>query len=101
MDESVVKHLEQRTNLKLSEAIRIGCPWVQEHRLYSGCAIGTAYRAVMGLELLNYEDGEIAEYRVARIFNVPVEHVIRVSGMHYKGTFTREQCADWLEAKGY
>jgi hypothetical protein len=37
--------------VKMSAALRQGCPWVLETRLFSGCAIGTAYRVLTGRDL--------------------------------------------------
>jgi hypothetical protein len=102
MDESVVKHLErpQVGTLKLSEAIRIGCPEVKENRLYTGCALAAGYYAKTGRQLVrDARDGGFAEL-VATAFGIPLEMAINASLMHLRGA-SREGVADWLESHGY
>ena len=90
--------------LKLSEAIRKGCPLVEENKLYSGCALAAGYVAKTGK---NLEDnpaigGGNSMYLnpVHDAFGVPVKVLERASLMHSRGA-TREAVSDWLEAKGY
>lgn len=94
--------------LKLSEAIRIGCPWVQETHLYSGCAIGTGYRVLTGRNLEEDINRDRSfplsgkPYRlVGNAFGIPADIVHEASELHYRQHATREECADWLEKKGY
>lgn len=91
--------------LKLSEAIRIGCAFVTEGRLFSGCAIGTGYQALTGKDLseawreVKYE-GDCVDL-VAEAFGIPKDIAGTASYNHYTDAMSREQVADWLESKGY
>lgn len=107
-----VEHKEQgevteapAKTMKLSEAIRIGCAWVQETRLFSGCAVGTGYTARTGRDLS--KDSQLdnrldAPYHlVAEAFGIPHVVVRGASDLHYAKHRTREECADWLESQGF
>lgn len=89
--------------MRLSEAIRIGCAWVRENSIYSGCAIGTGYRALTGRDLTEDWDksDKKAEELVAEAFGVPYAHVAYISVRHFAEDMTREQCADYLESLGH
>lgn len=106
MDESVVKHLEQRT-LKMSEAIRIGAAMVEEnHGSYCGCALGTAYRGLTGRDLSTYmRDASIGAHaqHVAALFGIPLGIAVEAERKHLysQGAMPRLQIADWLESEGY
>jgi hypothetical protein len=111
MDIGDMKYLEAPAKvMKLSEAIRIGCEFVEESKLFSGCAIGTGYKALTGRELPTdakryanqWEDGFFCAQVlcVADAFKIPKDIVRRVSNMHFTGT-PRHHCADWLESQGY
>jgi hypothetical protein len=107
-----VEHKEQgevteapAKTMKLSEAIRIGCAWVQETRLFSGCAIGTGYRARTGRDLNDDADKDgrlFAPYSlVSEAFGIPYEVVKHASDLHFSCRWTRPRCADWLESQGF
>jgi hypothetical protein len=101
-DESVVKHLEQPQvgTLKLSEAIRIGCPEVKESRLYTGCALAAGYYAKTGRQLVHDVHDLGYAHHVAQAFGIPTDVAIDASLMHLRGV-NREGVADWLESLGY
>lgn len=108
MDESVIKHLAEQGALTLSAAIRIGCPWVKEDFIYSGCAIGAGYRVLTGRDLTDdwfasylARRGKEPEELVAEAFRVPLKIVKDVSSRHYRREWSREQCADHLALLGY
>lgn len=91
---------------KLSQAIRYGCTFIKDYRISwtsydnnCGCAIGTAYLAVINREGRPGERNIVEE--VANRFGVPFAIIQQVSCKHYNGELTREQCADYLEKLGY
>lgn len=110
-DLSELKRLEQQTGvLRLSEAIREGAKRLDETRdKFCGCAIGTGYWQKTGRYL---DDDAIASAGVSRShrdeafrlcakeFGIRASIVRSVSDMHEFRGLTREQCADYLAAKG-
>ena len=111
MDLGDIKYLEAPAKvMKLSEAIRIGCLYIEERQLFSGCAIGTAYMHLTGRDLSDdmmealMKDGYDAydgPAIVAKAFGIPKHPVLAASNHHYAGRKTRLQCADWLESQGF
>jgi hypothetical protein len=88
------------TTLTFSKAIRTGIPHVKESLGYQGCALACASYAVRGYAHTGRLDFWYPE-DAARHFNVPDEIASKVSVNHFRGEWTREECADWLEAQGY
>ncbi len=111
MDESVVKFLEQPQvgTLKLSAAIRIGASrtaWAQNGYYCSKQGATCVYgAAAVGMGAVTHEDihamasrlhtGGPATMAFIREFGNDIAEV------NDRGTMTREQIADWLEAQGY
>lgn len=91
--------------MKLSQAIREGCKTVPECETYSGCALGTAYRYITGQDLGRARCGTVTA--IIGLFDVPYAEASFVSVSHYRymgsmpNGMSREQCADYLESKGY
>ena len=122
MDESIVKVFEQQQvgKLKLSEAIRIGARMRPDCRVCWGdgvgsCALlaaaeatGMSYKAPRDGPIIRaHLDRKIPDWRDAdNAFSMahdgfPDNEGMTISHHHYIGTMTREQIADWLEARGY
>lgn len=101
MDESVVKHLEAE---KVSSLIRRGIPLVRESNNWHGCALAAAYRAKTGRPFwTDYkEEKKIRDPFdfASKALGIPRQIVEAVSDLHFS-TLTSEQCAGWLESKGY
>lgn len=109
MDLTEVEKFEAVKVLKLSEAILIGCPYVRENKIFSGCAVGTGYWQLTGRNLSLDARQESISNRgefdavgmVAEAFQIPRLIVQTASSEHYSGRKSREQVADWLSAQGY
>lgn len=92
---------------KLSEAIRYGSTFLGETKSFCdedfkcGCAVGTAYLAVIDGSPKQYPGGEVMMRALSKRFNVPYDVVGLVSHMHFYINKSRAECADWLEARGY
>lgn len=88
---------------KLSQAIREGIKHLPNGMFLSakgcGCGLGAALYAV-GERRDTYLHSE-AFGILRRHFNVPMNAMIEVSSNHFIGKWSREQCADWLESRGY
>lgn len=87
--------------LKLSEAIVIGCPYITENKIFSGCALAAGYYARTGRRL--EEDGRAdMGYigRVSEVFGIPEDVLAEASNRHTRGA-SREKVATWLGSKGY
>ena len=96
--------------LKLSQAIRLGSKVVPDHESYCGCAMGAAYTYITGKNLqieqsrpenIALAGREAGWALVAKLFNVPERIAEEVSTAHLMGEWNREQCAEFLESRGY
>jgi hypothetical protein len=91
----------------LSEAIRYGSTFIGETKLFfseddrCGCAIGTAYLAVISDHPPNPVSPDNIYDPLVERFGVPKEVIADVSVSHFRSERNREQCADWLASKGY
>lgn len=110
MDESVIKHLKQPYRervlegvpMKLSEAIRIGakkrpqCSGTFFNDYGESCAMGAAMEVMFGASRMNVK----IEHLKGATDHLPNDIYMDVISMN-DGGVTREQIADWLEAKGF
>jgi hypothetical protein len=104
-----VEHKEATKTTTLSMAIRAGAAVVPEATSYCGCAVGAAYTFMTGRDLdkdqwtaeAHPQLGPCGWYVVAKMFGVPLAVVRKASDNHLSGLWSREQCADYIESKGY
>lgn len=102
-DESVVKAFERQV-VKPSEWIRRGISVTPETRTPflsngCGCALGAAYRAKTGASEQPPNPWVLGA--IADEIGIPEHIACFISSMHYRETWTREQCADYAESQGY
>lgn len=115
MDQSEIKHLTGSVDLarpsKLSQAVRIGC-WqsgsTKEINVESWRKMkdGRCFTCLLGAAYLGDGHGPeemfiLLESWAAKRFGIP-SRIISAAHMRYEQDGqTREQVADWLEARGY
>ena len=97
-----LKPPEQRVGkLKLSEAIRYGIPFVPEHVSFNGCALGCAYFALTGdSSTCRLQSFAQTWESIAILGGWPHELCHQISNAHFRGQWSREQCADYAESEG-
>ena len=98
-----VKPPEQQVGkLKLSEAIRLGILFVPELKSYRGCALGCAYFALTRKIVSGEFPYSLSENweTIAILGGWPHELCLQISSEHYRGAWSREQCADYAERQG-
>jgi hypothetical protein len=92
---------------KLSDAIKFGSTFIGETKIFfgddykCGCAIGTAYLAVINSNPSDAISPDSIFDPLAERFGVPKEVIADVSVSHFRGEMNRAECASWLESKGY
>jgi hypothetical protein len=101
MDLSEIEKFESTKVLKLSDAIRIGLPHIQDGPSHYQCAIACAFYAVYGRAPLPENCEFWSDAKAGDYFGVPFPIVNKFSTDHFNGRKTRTECADWLEAQGY
>lgn len=105
MDESVVKNFEQsQITVKLSQAIRIGARLRLQCRgaLFAhgrSCALGAAYEALFFGKAAATTVME--KLRQTYPFAASSYLLYEIMGKNDRDGWTREQIADWLEARGF
>lgn len=96
-------------DLKLSEAILAGIPFVREDTTVflekwavsgdiCGCPLGTAYYAKTG-EFLTYGGDFITI--ISEKFNVPRGLCLKISHLHFSNMLSRERCAEYAKVNGF
>jgi hypothetical protein len=99
--------------MKLSEAIRLGAMSVKDNRKRyleingddaCGCALGAAAYAIGRKTLIDENDSALRAAFPLLDLNVTERRsdfggslAIVISALHYSGTMTRQQIADWVE----
>lgn len=86
---------------KLSQAIRIGAQTVPESRMWQGCALGTAAKA-MGWDGMEdpYSCTRYLIHSLLSPFGLSDKELWAISSRHYLGLATRLEIAAELEARG-
>ena len=88
--------------LKLSEAIRCGISLVPELKSYRGCALGCAYFALTRKIVSGEFPHSLSENweTIANLGGWPHELCHQISNAHFRGAWSREECADYAESQG-
>lgn len=109
VDEKAVGETAEQKNrkLKLSEAIRIGAqyrPQCQGAWFSSdgSCALGAAYEALHGYgNIAGFQRIDNHGNNLMEALGAPPSFLGEITWRNDHAGMTREQIADWLEAKGY